>query len=493
MLPTSEDYLHYDLAHQYNGTGEHFGVEQINIEVMQDMDEVPPVPLGNSQATIESFSATPQATVEPSSRGTDEPDQATIESRQIMIETPLQTTNEYGRVPQATVQSSPQVTYEVAPETHQITVGIPSTSSFSQAQIPSFVKVIPNTPLNIHNLENYVDIVGNKINNIHFIALRFKNPIVIPNNIANSTICIGKDHCIAVNTNHHLKIFSKDGGLVFLLDNLNRMKSHLEFELLKNLFPKQNFLISVFHIRTLYVASHFNPFQTIWRVIQKSLAFRGLVKMLESCVLKTSPFTFEIAAMMRHFRRNSSVDMFKFSNWYPMAQFLCQSNYDLCFYHAPTTEYGKMLFKILKRIKSHQIATNHPPPDFYTCQISLDNTIPVGIACCIVNDRVEFVSPMVVSYTDSWYKDNTYTPCCFSPHDPRPATCRNWFPLMKDKETWLTFGCTWYMNKYLQKMIHLTSIIDWLSIQTTEHYKHMRTDLLQIFVMLYGSVRSRWS
>ncbi|KAG8175218.1 hypothetical protein JTE90_022641 [Oedothorax gibbosus] len=397
--------------------------------------------------------------------------------------------------PRAAVESSLYTTIE--PSLQALTGPVespPTHEAGTQASLPEIISMIGSSPevvqlklntphMTISNLENYLDIAGNKVKNIYFMTLRFKNPVIVPHGIANSTICINKDQCIAIDRNYTSKITSKEGGLVFVFDHLNRTKGNVEHELLKCLFPKQDFVFSVFHIRTLYVASYHNPFQTIWRVIRKGVAFQALVKMLDSCVLKTCPFTIDIAAMMRHFKRNKTIDLFNFSNWYPMARMMCEKNYRTCYYHAPTTEYGHLIYKICKRSKEFQLSANHPPPEFYTCQITLDDTKPVGIACSVVDNKVEYVSTFVVSYTDHWFLDTNRTSCCFSPSEPRYAKCRYWFPLLKDKETWLKYGLGWYLQRYVEKMCEIKMVLKTLveTLLRTQREPHnlLHTQLLR--------------
>ncbi|GFW98046.1 uncharacterized protein TNCV_1203471 [Trichonephila clavipes] len=146
----------------------------------------------------------------------------------------------------------------------------------------------------------------------------------------------------------------------------------------------------------------------------------------------------------------------------------------------------------MKRSSQHVISPQHPPPDFYTCRTTLSDTDLVVIACRIINSKVEYVSVMILSYTKEWFLDINNISCCFVPME-RYAMCQYWFPLMKDKTTWENFGLGWYLSNLLENSIHLTSLIDWVSIQSSEPYRHIRNDLMQIYKILVGDVKSRWS
>ncbi|GFX62990.1 hypothetical protein TNCV_1100831 [Trichonephila clavipes] len=41
---------------------------------------------------------------------------------------------------------------------------------------------------------------------------------------------------------------------------------------------------------------------------------------------------------------------------------------------------------------AQDVAKSWHKPDFYTCQTNLSDTDPVGIVCCIINSKVEYVS-----------------------------------------------------------------------------------------------------
>ncbi|GFS93954.1 uncharacterized protein TNCV_3373891 [Trichonephila clavipes] len=108
----------------------------------------------------------------------------------------------------------------------------------------------------------------------------------------------------------------------------------------------------------------------------------------------------------------------------------------------------------MKRSSQHVLSLQHPPPDFYTCQTTLSEMDPVGIACRIVNSKVEYVSVTILSYTKEWFLDTNNKSSCFVPTN-QYTMCRYWFPLLKDKTTWENFGLGWYLSNLMENSIHL--------------------------------------
>ncbi|GFT24501.1 uncharacterized protein TNCV_3253131 [Trichonephila clavipes] len=102
-----------------------------------------------------------------------------------------------------------------------------------------------------------------------------------------------------------------------------------------------------------------------------------------------------------------------FNTWYPLAHHMTSPNMFQFFNHDPSIVFGWSLFQIMKRSSQHVLSPQHLPPDFYTCQTTLSETDPAGIACRIVNSKVEYVSFMILSYTKEWFLDTNNMSCCF--------------------------------------------------------------------------------
>ncbi|GFR03135.1 uncharacterized protein TNCT_478231 [Trichonephila clavata] len=286
------------------------------------------------------------------------------------------------------------------------------------------------------SLSKYVIVTGNQHRNLFFLALRFKNPVIIQKHFGFSscTLQLPKETCILVDVNcPTLKLKILEPTLLFTFQN-RQGKNSTECELLQMLFPKNSLLVTQCYFRTLFVVSRSNPFQSIWTRVRKNGAFQGLVKMYYSCIAKSYPFTAKVASTLRFFKRIKTMSIENFNTWYPLAQHMTTPYMHELFNHAPSIVFGRILFQILKRSSQYAVSPQHPPPEFYTCQTTLSDTDPVGIACRIVNSKVEYVSVMILSYTKEWFLDTNNMSCCFVPTN-RNTLCKFWFPLLKDKAT----------------------------------------------------------
>ncbi|GFR03483.1 uncharacterized protein TNCT_191651 [Trichonephila clavata] len=370
----------------------------------------------------------------------------------------------------------------------------PTTLNFSHQPISAHC-ISPHetiSPIQMQSLSKYVTVTGNQYRNLFFLALRFKNPVIIQKHFgfSTNTLHVSKETCILVDAKSPtLKMKIVEPTVLFKFQN-QQGKNPTECELLQMLFPWNSLLVKKFYIRTLFVVSYTNPFKSIWIRVRKNSAFRTLVKMYYSCIQKSEPFTTEVASTLRFFKRNNAMNIENFNNWYALAHHMTVQNMFHVFNRDPSICFGRTLFQIMKRSSQLILSPQHPPPDFYTCQTTLSDTDPVGIACRIVDSKVEYVSVMILSFTKEWFLDTNNMSCCFVPTD-RYAMCRFWFPLLKDKTTWEKFGMEWYLSNFLENTVHLISVIDWVSVQSSEPYRHIPNDLIQIYKILMGNVKSR--
>ena len=348
----------------------------------------------------------------------------------------------------------------------------------------------------VHIMQRVLHVSGNKYKNYYFLAVTFRNPILIPNHVISSAIRLTPGLCVVVDNTSRLNVqdASHESVIISCPPSVLQADS-LEIHILLHLFQNQNH-----HIRhhtqygnVLYVVTTTNPFQKFWKKNRKNQAFKNLCHLFEVCILQQSRFTLHETASMRLYKRNSHKDIFKYNNWYAMAWAMVQPHTQRLFHHDPTSDFGKVLFHIWKRSQSWHVAANHPPKEFYTCQVMLSDTEPVGIACAIDKDHIKYVSIMIVSFTTSWFLDTNNISCCFQSNSTRSAQCRYWIPLFKDAETWQTFSMAWYLEYLNTRTIYLAKILDWLFIQTAEPYVHIRQDLIQVYQILTGTVQSRWS
>lgn len=351
--------------------------------------------------------------------------------------------------------------------------------------------VISSPPLTC--LAPFVSVVGNQYRQFFFIAIRLKNPIIVHKQFGCNHLKIPSETCLLTNASADTLQLSVSESLFLFTYRYQyaRQKSPTETDLLETFFPPDCFITKAYGFRTLYAITTYNPFQAIWTQTRKNISFHSLVKLFNSCINHTEPFTIHVAATLRTFKRNLN-KMHTFASWYSLAHSMARNKMIYTFHNEPTTCYGKKLYDILKRTDRHTMPKNKPPEDFYQCQLTLSDTVPVGVACRIVDGKTEYVSVMILSFTLNPFHDVNHMSCCFDRNSLNPVMCRHWLPLFKNKENWKSFGLEWYTRKLRENCTNLISVIDWLSIQTAEPYRHMKTDLIQVYSILTGMVKQRW-
>lgn len=342
-------------------------------------------------------------------------------------------------------------------------------------------------------LAPFLCVAGNCYRHFCFIGIGFKNPIIVYKPFGSNRLKIPPETCVLVEASTDT-LYLEIAEPTFLF-TYRFHTTPSEMSLLETLFPPKIFITKAADIRTLYAITAYNPFKAIWTQTRKNSAYQSLVKLFNSCVLHNGDFTIEVASTLRHFRRNliRIENLNTFSSWWPLAFNMAKLSMKVCFDKQPSADFGKELTRILNRTHRHQISNKHPPEDFYLCQITLSDTEPVGIACRIVDCKVEYVSVMVLSFTKELFMDSNNITCCFDKRSPDVVMCSHWFPLFKNKDTWKSFGLQWYTRKLLENAKNLIFVIDWLSVQTALPYRYMKTDLMQVFEILTGKVKPRWS
>lgn len=371
------------------------------------------------------------------------------------------------------------------------------TSTFNKTIVPISHNFFHPEDHYADKLFPFLEVSGNKYKQFFFIALRFINPIII-RQFGSSSVDIPDKRCVVVDSNSSLLSMEMTKPVLFFASNVSLSPQCVPSErcLLYKCFEADTLMISTFHIRTLYVVTRKNPFLKLWNPSRKSVAFKALAKLFTSCVLKQTFFSIEDATLLRHFRRNKT-QLNLFNTWYALAMFMTTKYMMHIYGHAADTTFGKRLYDIMKRSSRHVTPTHHPPTDFYMCHVTFCDTEPVGIACCIFDNKTQYVSTMVMTFTKTRFMDTQRMNICFDPLNTEKSTCEYWFPLYKDRDTWNSFGLSWYFMKsdfygnVLEKCIKLNSVLDWLSIQKAEVYCNMKEDLSQVYEILTGISKTR--
>lgn len=335
--------------------------------------------------------------------------------------------------------------------------------------------------------DKFIDVYGNKFRRQHFIAMRFKRPII-------SYKCMGftinsiepPDNSIIVIRGPCPPIqFNKNQSVLFFTlgtDNENSIKVTDDSvnTLLRALFPPSKIIYSHFAISTLYIVATWNPFHKITKLCRREAAFQCLVTIVEAKKDKRL-LTLDEAANLRFFKRHSG-KLDKFNRWSPFAFYLCYDSFFPVTKALPSEYTGREIFKILKRSENSPERVNDL--DFYECEIFFTDSEPVGILCAFSKDKfcqLEYVSPMVVKQTNESYLDSG------------SVVCDTWLQLYKDRKTWKDFGLPFYVYDLHLKKTQLMKVILWLEIQTSDKYKLIHADLVEVAKILFGENETRWS
>lgn len=342
------------------------------------------------------------------------------------------------------------------------------------------------------NPELYLQIFGNFKHGLHFLAVRFKKPILnyrgrfttsSPVEIPEHSIVLFHGPCPPFRTkpSDHLIYTTHPHER---LANVIVVPNPSEKELLSALFSMRIVHFSCFHKAqsVLYLITQSNPFKEITEKCRKDKAFQALLSLARTILLEKRALSLQDVALMRHFKRNEKLDSFKkFNTWYFLASEMSYDAFKKRMHRPPSAQIGQKVFQILKRSERIHYDEAVMPLEFYDCEVLLTDAQPVGVQCYFNSRQVmEYVSPMVVSDVQRAFSDSSR------------RICNAWFPLYKNSKSWNDFGLSWYATRLKYAENALPQILRWLRMQTVEKYQLFYKDLSVVGKILLGQ-ESRWS
>lgn len=334
---------------------------------------------------------------------------------------------------------------------------------------------------------NFIDVFGNKFRRQHFIAMRFKRPIISykcmgltdnPIEPPDNSIVVVRGPCPPIHFDKNRSV------LLFTLGNDDKKGIKVTDDkvntLLRALFPPRKIIYSYFAKSTLYLVATWNPFHKFTKWCRREVAFQCLVTIVEAKKNRRL-LTLDEAARLRFFKRHSG-KLDKFNRWSRFAFHLCYESF-FPVTNVPPSEYaGRAIFKVLKRSENCPDKVNDP--DFYECEIFFTDSEPVGIVCAFSKDesyRLEYVSPMVVKRINESYRDSG------------SVLCDTWLSFYKNKNTWNEYGLPFYVFNLRLKKTQLKKVVSWLRKQASEKYKLIYKDLVEVVKILFEKNETRWS
>ncbi|GBO43669.1 hypothetical protein AVEN_114228-1 [Araneus ventricosus] len=322
-------------------------------------------------------------------------------------------------------------------------------------------------------LSHHIEAFGNNYGNYTFVAIRFKKPVaffkkrsrLVQNiNPSEDTVAV-----IDASNRSAARIESHEQSLLYVVNGDEdspglSVASKRDRDLLLKLIPEEYTRFSTYYIDTLYVLCLANPFAKFWKPIRRHRVFYALKDM--TLAVLADRVTLRDLILFQHFKRNhGSRDTVQWSSWYQFLYRLSAPHFENHLGCRPSVDIAKKLQNVLEKSeKDYDVPL--PPSDFYLCEITLDEEASTGVLFRVGGEaRVEYVSPMIVSFTDKRFKD------------VNREFCNRWLPLYRSKERWLSKGLSFYLSRFSENRKHLEQLVAWLSVQTAEKYVHLLRDL----------------
>lgn len=282
--------------------------------------------------------------------------------------------------------------------------------------------------------------------------------------------------------------------------------------MLETFFPPLSLLLAVYYKGTLFTVTNFNPFKEDLARNRKDAVYHTLVQLVQTVDLRTvstqltgtTVLPIQLLGRFRYFRRNLCRKTFRskveiYSSWYPLASILYKNSFIHHFETIPSSTFARKIFKIHNRLSHYEAVwySRDPsakttmkrfveelqaiPPDFYTCEVSLDDKCLVGVMG-IVNTmpptaaKCEYLSPMVVAKFDHQFSD------------VNQRKCNMWLPLFRNPlifrdealRFYLLGGGDLQLNVLKLMLNHLEE--RW----RIDKFKYMRADLRIVYDILGG-------
>lgn len=314
----------------------------------------------------------------------------------------------------------------------------------------------------------YIEAYGNVYRNFKFIALRFKKPII--------RMRFTKD-IEPIDTNNILVLYSDTNiqfnTLTFVVNaksttNAIPAKSGCERDLLLATLEEDYIYMHSFHDSTLYVVGS-TLLSTPYETIPKNIAFRALYTLSKHGLENT--LDLEHFKLCKYFIRNK-LQWKKWHSWWNLVQNVVKADK---FINEPLSL--QMAKRISNIYKHSQKNFKLEYSDLYKCEIELTERPFLGIIYKVENHTVVYISPMIIS------KSNSDKPF----NDVNQYVCNRWLPLYFNKYIWLNEGMYFYIRDLNKKLIDLKKILAFLEGTTIEKFNFILTDLKIVHTILTHS------
>lgn len=313
----------------------------------------------------------------------------------------------------------------------------------------------------------YVEAYGNVYRNLKFIALKFIKPILRIR--LNDTVeTIDDTHNILVLYSNK-KLHLKTNTLTYVVNaecsGAIQVKDGDESELLLALLNRSEIYKYVFHHSTLYVVGSLR-LSFNYEILPKTAILKALYTLTKNCLDGT--FNIQHFQLCKYFKRNN-LEWKKWNSWW----YLIKLNLNHTYYiKQPITL--QLAHKLANIYKKSQYDFELENSNFYNCEIELSTKPLLGIMYKMENDKLLYVSPMIVSkyVGKKSFKDVNFIECNY------------WLPLYFNKTVWLSEGIYFYILQVYKYTKHLKLILNYLKDSKIDKYIFIKKDLSIVFNIL---------
>lgn len=330
------------------------------------------------------------------------------------------------------------------------------------------------------SLFDYVEGYGNTSDAYSLVGVRFKKRILWAD-LPYKCFEEAHDHLLVSckifkdpNNLYHLKLKTPSVLSVFGGRVRHKQETILLLSMLGDaLGVPEKILTHKFHNRVLYALVR-GPIPKTFLKINRSKLFSVLLDTIRSCHFGRAGY--RQCQNLRCLKRNrgcpTPATRFEVDFWhsfYPFVVELLRKKFVELVGSPPCSRLGDILFKAQRKCETLEKDPNLsgllPSRDFYVCEITFESEVLLGIRYRTKEDVVEYVSPMIVAFTNHEYIDSC----------GQRTNC--WIPLFRSITWWKRFGSNVFVGRLKNNLDDLKGILNWLSNRPSEKYRNILADL----------------
>lgn len=322
-------------------------------------------------------------------------------------------------------------------------------------------------------MEKYVKAYGATYQRLFFFAVQFKKPIL--------KVKISDTVEPIIDTPNILLLYSKQpiyknsgDTLTFVVNgpsnsNAISVETGDESELLLSLLNKDKIEKYCFHNSVLYGFGNSEAIPFTYTTIPRTVVFKVLYKITKAYQHKCIDIHHFV--LCHHFKRNT----LKWENWHSWWFFIKTLINEEFKKKTGINITLQKIHHIRKIYKNSKMLNIQSQTQLLFCEIALDETKNPGILCASNNNKICYISPMIVG--EEFSKSVPIK-------DKNNVNCNLWFPLYTDIETWLENTIYFYSKNLTLNIQHIREMLLWLKNSNVEKYKLIEKNISYIHDIL---------